>query len=208
MKTEHIKISNDGTGMNEALNLTDSLAVSLKLSKKQSFHLRLLAEEMFSMVRAIAGNFNADFWIEENDRNCQLHLETAKMQLDYEKRREFLSVSTTGKNIASRGIMEKIRDIFEAGLYGMEESLKLQSEYGGGLSLYGAMDNLGTMDVGLADAIYSWSMQKYKSEIEAERSDNPDEWDEIEKSIIANIADDVKVGVRKDSLGIIIEKKF
>ncbi len=191
--------------MNEALNLTDKTAASLQLSKKESFHLRLLSEEMFSMVRAIAGNFTADFCIEAEDRSCKLCLETAKMELDYGKRREFLSVSTKGENIASRGIMEKIRNIFEAGLYGMEEGFKLQAEYGGGMYLYGSMDS---MDVGLADTIYAWSMQKYKSEVESDISKNEEAWDEIEKSIIANIADDVKVGVRKDSLTIIIEKKF
>ena len=205
LKTQHIKISNDGSGMNEALNMTDKVAASLQLSKKESFQLRLLSEEMFSMVRAIAGNFTADFWIEEENRNCKLRLETAKMALDYEKRKEFLSVSTKGENIARRGIMEKIRDIFEAGLYGMEEGFKMQSKYGGGMYMYGSIDS---MDIGIADAIYAWSMEKYKSEVEADISENADAWDEIEKSIIANIADDVKVGVRKDSLEIIIEKKF
>ena len=174
---QKIKISNDGTGMNEALKLTDNIAASLNFSKKEAFYLRLLSEEMFSMVRAIAGNFYADFCIEENDRNFKLHLESKKMELNYEKRKEFLSVSTKGENIASRGIMEKIRDIFEAGLYGMEEGFKLQSEYGGGMYLYGSLDS---MDIGIADTIYAWSMQKYKSEVKADISEIAEAWDELE----------------------------
>ena len=35
-----------------------------------------------------------------------------------------------------------------------------------------------------------------------------DEWDELEKSIIANIADDVSVGINKDMVEMIITKRF
>ena len=207
--TEHVKISSSGEGMNETLVLVDRLASSQGLAKKQAFHLRLLTEEMFSMVRAIAGELDAYFWIEENNRSFKIHLKSNKIELNYEKRREFLSVSTKGENIAKRGVMEKIREIVEAGLYSVEESFNLQAEYGTGMfTSYGMMTQL---DSGVSDAIYSWSMQKYRDEIETEREKNSDAdeaWDELEKSIIANIADDVCVGVRKGGFEIIIEKKF
>ena len=58
MITEKIKISNDGSGMNEVLELTERTADVMKLEQKNKFRLRLLAEEMLSMVRAITGNFS------------------------------------------------------------------------------------------------------------------------------------------------------
>ena len=204
MLTEKIKISNSGEGMNEALELADSLAKTLKLDRKKTFHLRLLAEELFSMVRAITENFTGDFWLEEENHTCKLFLE-AKANLDYAKRREFLDVSTQGENIAQRGIMEKIREVFEAGLYNVQESFNIQAEYGTGMFHYGA---IGVADSGMSEAIYAWSMQKYKDTINSERSGNSDAWDELEKSIIANIADDVQVGVTKDSVKLIVLKKF
>ena len=207
MTTEKIKISNNGSGMNEALELTEHVADLMKLERKKRFHLRLLAEEMLSMVRAITENFTAEFWIEEKNFNCKLCLK-AKSELDYQKRRELVSVSTEGKNSAALGIMEKIREIIEAGLYSMEESFALQSEYGTGMFNYGT---LGVVDTAMSEAIYSWSMQKYKSEVKSERSENPvalEAWDELEKSIIANIADDVTVGVRKDSIELTVQKNF
>ena len=207
MITEKIKISNNGSGMNEVLELTERTADVMKLEQKNKFRLRLLAEEMLSMVRAITGNFTAEFWIEEKDFNCTLCLK-AKSELDYQKRRELISVSTEGKNSASLGIMEKIREIIEAGLYSVEESFALQSEYGTGMFNYGT---LGVTDMAMSDAIYSWSMQKYKSEVQSEHLKNPaafEAWDELEKSIIANIADDVTVGVRKDSIELTVQKKF
>ena len=207
MITEKIKISNNGSGMNEALELTGRIADSMKLEQKNKYRLRLLTEEMLSMIRAITENFTAEFWIEEKDLNCKLCLK-AKSELDYQKRRELISVSTEGKNSAARGIMEKIREIIEAGLNSVEESFALQSEYGTGMFNYGT---LGIMDTAMSDAVFSWSMQKYKSEVQSERSQNPvadEAWDELEKSIIANIADDVTVGVRKDSIELTVQKKF
>ena len=70
---------------------------------------------------------------------------------------------------------------------------------------YGAVN---IMDSAMADALYSWSMQKYKSEIDAVRSEESEAWDELEKSIIANIADEVSVGVTKNSVELIVQKKF
>ena len=196
MITERIKISNDGTGMNAALNITDNFAISLNLTKKESFHLRLLAEEMFNLVRSITGGFEAYF--------CKLRLDAPKIELNYEKRRSLLSVSTQGDNTAKLGIMEKIRNIVEAGLYNINEGFNMQAQYGVGMFSYGA---IGINDTAMSDAVFSWSMQKYKSEIE-NRPEEEEAQDELEKSIIANIADDVRVGVRKNSLEIVIIKNF
>lgn len=199
-----IKISNTGSGMPEALDAAEKAADALGLSSKNKLRVRLLAEEMLSMVRAIAGDFSADFWVEGQGSTLTLNLE-AKSDLDYPKRRELLSVSTSGKNTERVGIMEKIRGIVEAGLYGLEEGFKLQAEYGTGMFTYGA---LGMPDEGLADAVYEWSMRKYRDDIEANRDDEEESYDELEKSIIANIADDVQVGIKKDSVKIVVVKKF
>ena len=209
MTTEKIKITNTGSGMNYALNLTENFSQTLNLNAKTSLRLRLLTEEMLSMVRAITEDFNAEFYIEEENNICTFHLQ-AKSNLDYRKRRELLSVSTQGKNIAPMGIMEKVREIFEAGLTHMEDALNLQAEFGGGILDYGM---LGSIDAGMNQAVYAWSMQKYKNNIDSQRqNDNNtaaiDAWDELEKSIIANIADDVQVGVTKDGVELIITKSI
>ena len=51
-------------------------------------------------------------------------------------------------------------------------------------------------------------MQKYKNDVANVREDNPDDWDELEKSIIANIADDVEVGVKRDGVELAVHKNF
>ena len=213
ISTERIKITNSGNDktaeMNSVLDLTENFSRTLNLDSKISLRLRLLTEEMLSMVRAITEDFFAEFYIEEENKICTFYLK-AKSNLDYRKRREFLSVSTEGKNIAPMGIMEKVREIFEAGLTRMEDSLNLQAEYGGGILDYGM---LGSVDSGMSQAVYAWSMQKYKNNIDSHRHDEDntaalDAWDELEKSIIANIADDVRVGVTKDGVELIITKSI
>ena len=209
MSTERIKITNTGSGMNYALNLTENFSQTLNLNSKMTSRLRLLTEEMLSMVRSITENFTAEFYIEAEDNICRFHLE-ARSDLDYRKRRELLSVSTEGKNIAPVGIMEKIRGIFEAGLVHMEDSFNLQAEYGGGYLDYGM---LGSIDAGMSQAVYAWSMQKYKDSVNSQRQDEDnaaavDAWDELEKSIIANIADEVQVGVTKSGVELIITKSI
>ena len=194
METKTIIVSNTGDGMNEALDLTEEFSRSLGLDTKKSSRMRLLTEETLSMVRAITGDFRASFLLEENDGTGILHLK-AKSELDYTKRQEFLSVSTRGKNIASTGIMEKLRGMIEACIYSFGDV----ADYTG-MMTYGG---IGPADIGMSQAMYSWSMQKYRNEINATKDENPEAWDELEKSIIANIADDVKVGVTRE--GVILE---
>ncbi|MBQ3694520.1 MAG: hypothetical protein II884_07085, partial [Synergistaceae bacterium] len=86
----------------------------------------------------------------------------------------------------------------------------LQAEYGGGVLDYGM---LGSIDAGMSQAVYAWSMQKYKNNVVSQRQNDTntaalDAWDELEKSIIANIADEVQVGVTKDGAELIITKSI
>ena len=215
MQTEKIEIGVNGKGLDNALEAAEKFAASLGLVGKAQRHLRLLTEETLGMARSIVGEFSAEFWIEwrdsmfrwSNSGTCAIHLD-AKANVDYRKRRELLSVSTEGQNIAPRGIMEKIREMVEAGLYGMEENLKFNTEYGAGILNYGT---LGMMDAEMSQAIYSWSMQKYKDSLADTKSRDDaavEAWDELEKSIIANLADEVRVGVRKGSVELVIIKDF
>ncbi len=53
---------------------------------------------------------------------------------------------------------------------------------------------------------YQWSMEKYKSELK--KKNDEDSWDELEKSIVANIADDVSVNIVGSDVEIIVTKAF
>ncbi|MBQ7570075.1 MAG: hypothetical protein IJT22_04015, partial [Synergistaceae bacterium] len=67
---------------------------------------------------------------------------------------------------------------------------------------------LGAMDV--QQMMYSWSMSKYKNQVKDNKNNLAWEeaWDELEKSIIANIADDIQVGVNASQVEIVVIKEF
>ncbi len=208
MQTEKIKVSNNGTGMDEARELTQKTADLIGLKGKDNFHFCLLSEEMLSMISAMVGDFEAYFWIKEENKKCEFHLD-AESKVDYAKKRELISVATNKKNAFSMGIMEKIREMTEGFLYDVEESFKFQSEYGTGILDYGTLGMTGSE---ISSAVYSWSMQKYKESLKNNENENDETvseaWDELEKSIIANIADDVQVGIKNNMISIVILKKF
>ena len=51
-----------------------------------------------------------------------------------------------------------------------------------------------------------WSLMNYRESLERENEPDTEEWDELEKSIIAKLADDVKVWLRSDTTEVVIEK--
>ena len=59
---------------------------------------------------------------------------------------------------------------------------------------------------------YAWSMEDYKEQLRQYRELNKDggqeDWDELEKSVVANVADDVKVSIRGRVVEMTILKKL
>ena len=73
MKTEKMIISSQEVGMPEALAATEELATKCGLERKQMLHLRLLAEELFGMLRGISGELEADYWVEYEGKSFEMH---------------------------------------------------------------------------------------------------------------------------------------
>ena len=53
-----------------------------------------------------------------------------------------------------------------------------------------------------------WSLRQYQDGVRADNEQGSAEWDELERSIIVHVADDVLVGVKGNNVSIIIKKKF
>lgn len=209
MKTDKITVTNTGQGMAEAVEQAAVAAAYRGLTGKEALHLRLLAEEMLGMLRQITGETEAVFWVESEEKRFQLHL-VAHPLITGEMRKELLSVSSSGKNAAAVGVMGKLRDIFErafdatpvddpAGYY--MQGLVYPSEMGG-------MD---PMAFAATANVVSWSMKKYRSSVEVEMAEDAkaqEEWDELEKSIVANIADEVSIAIRGSEVEMTAYKNF
>lgn len=194
MKTDVIVISSEGNNMETALDQVDKIAAYKELSPKNAMYLRLLTEEMMAMMRAITGDVNGEFWIEDNDGVYELHLRVSSL-IDDKRREQLLSASTSGKNEATRGFMGKIRSFFEPSNGVSMFSTGFAG--GGSPAMYGSC---------------TWSMEDYRDQLRQyyESNGNADReaWDELEKSVVAKVADDVKVSIRGRLVKMIIIKRM
>lgn len=212
MKSTEIFLNEAGLGIREALDEVEAFCKQQKYSKKEMLQTRLLAEELLGMVKGIIvadlpgrdeEKYEAEFWIEGEGKYSELHV-TAKTRVCSGKREQFLSVATDGKNMSARGVMGQIRQVVERCLSGYEEVDRFYRD--GGTTLYPHMGMSGMM--GSAGMIQTWSLQTYISSVQARRGEKQEEWDELEKSIVANLADDVLVGVQNKKVEIIVKKTF
>ena len=186
MKSDVIIISNDGTGMDDALVQAEKTAQYKGLQGRDALHLRLLTEEMLGMMRSITGEREGRFWIEDQDDVFQLHLQV-ETPMSFDKQEKLLAASSSGKNEAAKGIMGKIRAFFDP-LDWADAPMPMNPE---------AMNSAST-----------WSMNAYrqmvKESLEQEQEGAAEAWDELEKSVVSNIADDVKVSIQGRNVEMII----
>jgi hypothetical protein len=204
MKTDVVIISPLGEGMTEALKETERAAAYRGLTPKESLRLQLLAEEMMGMLRTIVGEGKSNFWVEAEGKAFALHLTTGT-QMNADMREELLKTSTSGKNAAVKGFMSRIKDIFTQ-LSEPDSAAIDPKEYGFSYVDVSSFD--ASMGVTTHGLLYGWSMKEYKSNLEEHREEEPDKWDELEKSITARLADEVKIFIRGNTVELVIEKTF
>ena len=203
MESEVIIVKNDETGLNDALDLTTELARQHQLSKKDEIRLRLLAEELFGAVNAVTKEFSAKYWVDLDDDKARINLE-AETSMDIEKKLNLVDMSTNGRNEASKGLMGRIFDIVEYIMFVPADTVTFDMA-----QLHASTNQMGCYAGGVSPE-YIWSLEQYRNDVKTayENNEAQEEWDELEKSIIANIADDVKVWVEGDSVRLLIEKNI
>ena len=125
-----------------------------------------------------------------------LHLKTITI-MNSEKRSQLLATSTSGKNSSAKGVLGKLRDLLERSLEPANDTIV--NYYPAGWT-YSAMDPT-TM---IATTPNVWSFNQYKESIK----ETEEEWDELEKSIVAKIADEVTISIDGDVVEMTVFKKF
>ena len=197
MNTPVIKVNNEGTGFDEALDLSEKLGLSCGLDRKQNLRLRLLTEELFGLVKNIAGDLDGTFSIEYEGKSFILSLD-ANVMLTSEMKEQFLAVSSSGENEAAKGFMGKICDMISSALLSTNgNSTFLQA----GLMCPGAPS-----DAFISAQNYEWYLKRYKDSVDD--TTDEDAKDDLERSIVANIADDISIRIVGSAVGIRIYKIF
>ena len=141
------------------------------VSRKESMHLNILSEEILELMQSYNPS-EISFDIRMNGTVCEMRL-TSRVDLDRQAEAELMSISSTGKNIAGKGLITTIRNVFESCRNGTMRTEK-------------------------------WSLQNYQAnllsgDVNAE---------EIGRSIIVKLADDVQIGIRSGKAEMIVYKKL
>ncbi len=199
MKTDVIVVSSRGNRMETALGQAEKVAAYKGLSEKDALLLRLLTEEMLGLMRAVTGETEGKFWIEDEDGMYRLHLQV-QTRLNSEERQQLLSVSSTGKNESAKGLMGRLADFFD---WGSDEDL---AAYSSPLLMPDALEYSSSPALD-----WEWSMMRYENALSARISQDEaarEAWDELEKSVVRHVADDVRVSIRNGVAEITILKKL
>ena len=167
--------------------ITQNFAWQNWLDKKSALRLMLLVEETLGMMNAMIERFDGEMWLSYDRGTCEIHLKVTAPSIGKDKKKEILAVSSSGKNVYENGFMQMVGGIIRT-----------------------LLDNVGTGAYTDAPDLYDvspvWTLETYRAKL----SDQPDEraFDDLEKSIVARLADNVIVGVKDNCVRMIIVKKF
>lgn len=173
----------------EAMVLIDALE---ELNFKNKNCLRLLTEEMYSMIRELLKADRLDYEIRADDKTYTLRV-SARARVDEEARKLFLSLSTDGKNAANKGIKGMLGAVIEA-FIDDGDAVPYEAPWSYGLC------------VNAQSYSRMWMLSQYMNAAPRERVNR--DWDGMEKSIIANFSDDVIIAVRSGRIEMTVTKTF
>lgn len=199
MKSNICKISKGLKDLSEILKESDKVAVYNELDRKQAIHLRLLCEELDGMISGLIGGFfTGDFWIDFEGSICKIYASLEIEELNSENKNQLINVAKNKRNSAAVGLVGRIRAAIENAILDIDfTGVYAVPSYG-----------IDASAAQYADMAYSqyWSLNQYRKKVKEENKE--DAWDELEKSVVASVADDIIVGIKGKRADIIIIKKF
>ena len=198
MRSNVCKIEKGTKDLAAILGESERVAKYNGLSDKQTLQLRLLCEELDGMLPNIIDDFDGNLWIDFEDGVCKVNVSIKIPEFNSGKKEELISIAKNKKNAAAVGMVGRIRDAIENFFLNDDNSDAFESSSG--------MFNAAT---GYSEGVnysYLWTLEQYRSTVK--NDEDTAEWDELEKSVIASVADDVIVGIQGKRADIIIVKKF
>lgn len=196
MRSNTCKIEKGFKDLGLILKECEKVAVYNELSNKQSLQLRLICEDIDGMLPKIIDDFEGAFWIDFENGECKVNISIQFAKFTSAKKKELLNLAKDKKNASVNGFFSKIGAAIEE-FFLDEENAK-------------AMGMMADCRHDLAmeqhiDYSYYWTLGQYKTTATKKKVE---EWDELEKSVILSIADDVIVGVKGTQADITIIKNF
>ena len=150
------------------------------------------------MLPKIIDDFEGDLWIEFENGVCKVNVNIQIPEFNIDKKDELISIAKNKKNAAAVGIVGKIRNAIE-NFFLDEERMEALALSSGSFGL-----NSGYYEG--VDYPCLWRLTEYRDNVKKE--EQAEAWDELEKSVIASVADDVVVAIKGNCAEIVIIKKF
>lgn len=197
MRSSVCKIEKGTGDLGVILTESEKVAEYIGLDNKQAMKLRLICEEIDGLLPNITDEFEGDFWIEHEDGVCKVNVSITVAEFNAAKKRELIALANDKRNAAAVGIIGKLRNAIEN--FFLSE---------GNTDAFDASSITFHAAPGYSEGVdysYLWTLREYKDSMEKEEIET---WDELEKSVITSVADDVIVGVRGNRVDITIVKKF
>ena len=207
MVSEKFMINSDAGRIAAATYVGEAFARDNRLGRRDTLRLQLLTEETLGMIRAMLNEFYGQLWFEGDENRFEIHVEaTASMNED--KKHDLMSVSRSGKNVAVKGFMNKLGELISNTLYDFG---RVVDAYGTETMRYGIVSPPGIETPMVYNVMPVWSLKTYRENLKTDLNESDQAgqaWDEMEKSIVANLADDVIVGVKGDCIELVIVKNL
>lgn len=196
MKSEKCKLNGTSACAETALNETERFAKACGLPAKKALHLRLLAEETLGMMNGLLAVRDGEFWVESNKDGYELHAQARTKNMTESAAERLLAASTSGENDSYKGISGKICRALDwlIAQQPAEEDEPLVFDARNRQVLMDPYAKEMSEALASSGGTVQWSFSQYIA------SESPDlkaeQWDELERSVLSNLADDIRIGVR------------
>lgn len=147
------------------------------------------------MVYGVLEVRKGSFWIEREGERFEIHVSATPVSVGEEAKKRLMSVSTTGQNVLYQGVTGKLRMVLDWLSVGASDVSLTPNDIEMGL-VPGMLDSSAAM----------WSLEQYRAEIAREQ--RAQDWDELERSVLSRLADDIRVGVGKEEILLTVYKTF
>lgn len=183
VKTDKLWINGNVYRNDEADELLEAFSKPAAIQGREFQHLRLLTEETMGMAHQLLKNFEGELWIEETTSGYEIILEAA------------ISANRSqaaDPEDAPAGFMPKIAELLNCS-YIFESREEVPEALAAALPDYMSYGFSCSDDSGKAWA-GKWSLSAYRQNLKSHPGTDP-VLDELEKSIVAQLADEVTVGI-------------
>ena len=199
MTTAKLWISDAVRRNNDANEIMKEFAEKNGITGKDCYHLGLLTEEALGMANQILNVYNGELWVESTASGYEIILEAAVHEKDGGK-----AVPTA----SPEGFMAKIAEMLNCS-YVFENIVEMPEDLAGMLPDY---ISYGIREEKETQAWAGrWSLSAYRDNLRKRLKENPKAepaLDELEKSIVAHLADEVTIGIQGHRIRLAISKNI